>query len=66
LLEVVSGLERAVQSGPDEVVGRKCAEVGAGECDEGLRTSGQTRSDSRGRGVEDCEGDVLTFDGADL
>jgi len=49
LLEVVSGLERAVQSGPDEVVGRKCAEVGAGECDEGLRTSGQTRSDSRGR-----------------
>jgi len=66
LLEVVSGLENAVQSGPDEVVGRKWVELSAGECDEGLRASGQTRSNTLGRGVEDCVGDVPTFDSADL
>lgn len=63
---MVSGLASAVQSGPNEVGRRKWVEVGAGECDEGLRASDQTRRNSRGRGIEDCVGDVPTFDGADL
>lgn len=63
---MVSGLESAVQSGPDKVVGHKWAEVGDGESGEGLRASGQTRSDSCGTGVDDCVGDVPTFGVSDL